>query len=153
VGDRDLVAAVYDYTATRERAGPEEFLKNYHGHLQADAYVAFDAFFTKPERGMVEVGCWAHAAAFSSCAGNRSVAHAHRAAVDRSAVWDRKNGSRAKSIWRRAEPVAGTRIAARLVLKDEFNQMFLPDRCSQQFVDLTCRGLRFRISPLFSPTR
>jgi hypothetical protein len=61
VGDRDLVAAVYDYTATRERAGPEEFLKNYHGHLQADAYVAYDAFFTKPERGMVEVGCWAHA--------------------------------------------------------------------------------------------
>jgi transposase len=24
-------------------------------------YVAYDAFFTKPERGMVEVGCWAHA--------------------------------------------------------------------------------------------
>jgi transposase len=61
VGDRDHVAAVYDYTATRERAGPEEFLKNYRGHLQADAYVAYDAFFTKPERGMVEVGCWAHA--------------------------------------------------------------------------------------------
>lgn len=61
VGDRDHRAAVYDYTATRERAGPEEFLKNYRGHLQADAYVAYDAFFTKPERGMVEVGCWAHA--------------------------------------------------------------------------------------------
>lgn len=61
VGDRDHVAAVYDYTATRERAGPEEFLKNYRGHLQADAYVAYDAFFTQPERGLVEVGCWAHA--------------------------------------------------------------------------------------------
>ena len=61
VGDRDHVAAVYDYTATRERAGPEEFLKNYRGHLQADAYAAYDAFFTQPERGMVEVGCWAHA--------------------------------------------------------------------------------------------
>ena len=61
VGDRDHIAAVYDYTATRERAGPEEFLKNYRGHLQADAYVAYDAFFTTPERGMVEVGCWAHA--------------------------------------------------------------------------------------------
>ena len=55
------MTAVYDYTATRERAGPEEFLKNYRGHLQAGAYVAYDAFFTKPERGMVEVGCWAHA--------------------------------------------------------------------------------------------
>ncbi len=61
VGDRDHIAAVYDYTATRERAGPEEFLKHYRGHLQADAYVAYDAFFTKLERGMVEVGCWAHA--------------------------------------------------------------------------------------------
>jgi transposase len=48
VGDPDHMAAVYDYTATRERAGPEEFLKHYRGHLQADAYVAYDAFFTKP---------------------------------------------------------------------------------------------------------
>src|SRR6516165_3922750 len=35
--------------------------EHYRGHLQADAYVAYDAFFTKPKRGMVEVGCWAHA--------------------------------------------------------------------------------------------
>lgn len=48
---------MYDYTATWERAGPEAFLKQYRGHLQADAYVAYDAFFTNPERGMVEVGC------------------------------------------------------------------------------------------------
>lgn len=61
VGDRDHPAVVYDYTATRERAGPEAFLKNYRGYLQADAYVAYDSFFLKPERGMVEVGCWAHA--------------------------------------------------------------------------------------------
>ena len=61
VGDRDHPSVVYDYTATRERAGPEEFLKPYRGYLQADAYVAYDSFFTKPEREMVEVGCWAHA--------------------------------------------------------------------------------------------
>jgi transposase len=60
VGDRDHSAVVYDYTATRERAGPEAFLKSYRGYLQADAYVAYDSFFLKPERGMVEVGCWAH---------------------------------------------------------------------------------------------
>src|SRR5207253_2039611 len=51
VGDREHVAAVYDYTAARERAGPEKFLKQYRGHLQADAYVAYDAFFTKPSAG------------------------------------------------------------------------------------------------------
>jgi transposase len=61
VGDREHRAVIYDYTATRERAGPEKFLKEYRGHLQADAYVAYDSFFVEPGRGMVEVGCWAHA--------------------------------------------------------------------------------------------
>jgi hypothetical protein len=51
---------VYDYTPTRGRAGPEKFLEKYPGHLQADAYVAYDSFFADPERGMVEVACWAH---------------------------------------------------------------------------------------------
>lgn len=60
-GDRDHPAVIYDYTPTRERAGPKEFLKDYRGHLQADAYVVYDSFFTDPERGLVEVGCWAHA--------------------------------------------------------------------------------------------
>ncbi len=61
VGDRDHAAVIYDYTPTRERAGPEEFLEAYRGHLQADAYVVYDSFFTDPQRGLVEVGCWAHA--------------------------------------------------------------------------------------------
>ena len=60
VGDQEHPAVVYDYTATRERAGPEKFLEKYRGNLQADAYVAYDAFFTDPERGLVEIGCWAH---------------------------------------------------------------------------------------------
>ncbi len=61
VGDRNHKGVVYDYTATRERAGPEKFLRSYRGYLQADAYVAYDSFFTDPGRGLVEVGCWAHA--------------------------------------------------------------------------------------------
>ena len=60
VGDRNHSAAVFDYTPTRERAGPEQFLKTYRGYLQADAYVAYDSFFTNPERGLVEIACWAH---------------------------------------------------------------------------------------------
>lgn len=60
IGDRHHRAAVFDYTPTRERAGPEMFLKHYRGYLQADAYVAYDSFFTKPERGLLEVACWAH---------------------------------------------------------------------------------------------
>jgi hypothetical protein len=61
VGDGGHPAVVYDYTPTRERAGPEKFLTNYKGYLQLDAYPAYDKFFTEPGRELVEVGCWAHA--------------------------------------------------------------------------------------------
>jgi len=60
-GDADHPIILYDYTPTRERAGPEEFLKGYQGYLQADAYGGYDAFFKDPARGLIEVGCWAHA--------------------------------------------------------------------------------------------
>ena len=45
---------VYDYTPTRERAGPEKFLKGYRGYLQADAYGGYDAFFKDPARGLID---------------------------------------------------------------------------------------------------
>jgi transposase len=60
-GDQHHPVILYDYTATRERAGPEKFLQGYRGYLQADAYGGYDAFFKDPERGLIEVGCWAHA--------------------------------------------------------------------------------------------
>ena len=60
-GDPNHPVILYDYTATRERAGPEKFLEEYRGYLQADAYGGYDAFFKDPARGLVEVGCWAHA--------------------------------------------------------------------------------------------
>lgn len=60
LGDNEHPVIVYDYTPTRQRAGPEKFLEGYRGYLQADAYAGYDAFFT-PERGMTEVGCWMHA--------------------------------------------------------------------------------------------
>jgi transposase len=59
-GDRDHPVILYDYTATRERAGPEKFLQDYRGYLQADAYGGYDAFFKDPKRGLIEVACWAH---------------------------------------------------------------------------------------------
>ncbi len=53
-------ATVYDYTPTRAREGPDRFLKDYKGYLQADAYGGYDALYKDPERGLVEVACWAH---------------------------------------------------------------------------------------------
>jgi transposase len=58
-GDKDHPVILYDYTATREHAGPEEFLKGYRGHLQADAYGGYDAFFKDPARGLIEILSWA----------------------------------------------------------------------------------------------
>ena len=60
-GDAAHPVILYDYTRTRERAGPEAFLKGYTGHLQADAYGGYDALFKEPGRGLSEVGCWSHA--------------------------------------------------------------------------------------------
>jgi len=59
-GDKEHPVIVYDYTKTRERAGPEKFLAGYRGYLQADAYAGYDAFFKEPSRGLIEVACWAH---------------------------------------------------------------------------------------------
>ena len=59
-GDQEHPVILYDYTPTRERAGPERFLTGYRGYLQADAYGGYDAFFKDPARGLIEVCCWAH---------------------------------------------------------------------------------------------
>ena len=60
VGDEAHPYTVYDYTPTRSRDGPEEFLEEFRGYLQADAYSGYDHFYKEPERGIIEVACWAH---------------------------------------------------------------------------------------------
>jgi len=59
VGDKNPVDIVYDYTATRSRAGPSAVLADFRGYLQADAYAGYDALYATGR--IVEVGCWAHA--------------------------------------------------------------------------------------------
>jgi hypothetical protein len=50
---------VFDATATHERDGPERFLAEFQGALQADGYTGYDALY---QTGRVrEIGCWAHA--------------------------------------------------------------------------------------------
>jgi len=50
---------VFDVTPTRERDGPERFLQEFRGYLQADAYTGYDQLYRSGAR--VEVACWAHA--------------------------------------------------------------------------------------------
>jgi hypothetical protein len=61
VGSPDHPYAVYDYTPNRSRDGPDAFLQDFRGFLQADAYSGYDHLYQDAERGVVEVACWAHA--------------------------------------------------------------------------------------------
>jgi transposase len=61
VGNEDHPYTVYDYTPNRSRDGPDAFLKEFRGFLQADAYSGYDHLYQDAERGVVEVACWAHA--------------------------------------------------------------------------------------------
>jgi transposase len=61
VGDRDHPYTVYDYTPTRSRDGPDVFMTDFHGYLQADAYSGYDELYRDRKRDITEVACWAHA--------------------------------------------------------------------------------------------
>ena len=50
--------AVFDFTRTRERDGPQKFLEGYSGYLQADAYAGYDSIYAGEQ--VREVACWAH---------------------------------------------------------------------------------------------
>jgi transposase len=61
VGDRKHPYTVYDYTPTRSRDGPDRFMTEFHGYLQADAYSGYDELYRDRGRKITEVACWAHA--------------------------------------------------------------------------------------------
>ena len=73
LGDGDHPYTVYDYTPSRKRDGPAEFLRDFKGtkehprYLQADAYGGYDGIYTAEEVGagdsdavLIECACWAH---------------------------------------------------------------------------------------------
>lgn len=50
---------LFDYRKTRGREGPDEFLENYHGYLQADGYAAYNNL--KNHSNITLLACMAHA--------------------------------------------------------------------------------------------
>lgn len=61
-GDEYHPFNVYDYTPTRQREGPQNFLADFkNGFLQADAYAGYDCIFNDHKRNVKELLCWAHA--------------------------------------------------------------------------------------------
>jgi transposase len=61
VGDGEHPYSVYDFTMSRGRDGPQNFLRNFRGYLHADAYAGYDGVFLGSGSEIVEVACWAHA--------------------------------------------------------------------------------------------
>jgi transposase len=65
LGDARHRYNVFDFTPNRQRDGPQQFLKTYHGYLQADAFSGYDALYLPVvETGqprIQEVACNAHA--------------------------------------------------------------------------------------------
>jgi transposase len=61
IGDETHPGIVFDFTVTHARDGPAEFLKDFQGFLQADAYGGYDGIYTGSGGAIIEVGCWAHA--------------------------------------------------------------------------------------------
>jgi transposase len=49
---------VYEYSTTRSQEVPKQFLKDYKGYLQADAYGGFDCLYKSGD--IIECTCWAH---------------------------------------------------------------------------------------------
>ena len=58
IGDRNYPYVIFDSTVNRRRDGPQTILKDFRGHLQADAFGGYDGVFAN---GATEVACWAHA--------------------------------------------------------------------------------------------
>ena len=59
LGDLQNPYVVYDFTDSRRRDGPQNFLKGFAGYLQADAYGGYDGIYLGGQ--VKEVACWAHA--------------------------------------------------------------------------------------------
>jgi transposase len=65
LGDAAHPYNVFDFTVNHKRDGPQRFLANYRGYLQADAFSGYDGLYLPDPRTaqarIVEVACNAHA--------------------------------------------------------------------------------------------
>lgn len=81
-GDHLRPYTVYDYTPSRKRDGPVEFLGDWEGYLQADAFAGYDGIYATGR--VTQVSCWAHARRkFFEAKQNNSLAHEALAYIQR----------------------------------------------------------------------
>jgi transposase len=58
-GDENHPYNVFEFTESRKRDGPAQFLKDFRGTLLADAYGGYDGIVVNQD--LARAGCWAHA--------------------------------------------------------------------------------------------
>jgi transposase len=58
-GDESHPYNVFEFTESRKRDGPAQFLKDFRGTLLADAYGGYDGIVVNQD--LLRAGCWAHA--------------------------------------------------------------------------------------------
>jgi transposase len=65
LADAEHCYNVFDFTPNRKRDGPQQFLANFQGYLQADAFSGYDGLYLPHARAgvarIIEVACNAHA--------------------------------------------------------------------------------------------
>lgn len=64
LGDEAHSLIWFDFTTTRQRAGPDRVLATYRGYLQADGYGGYDDYegvAISENNPILKVACWAHA--------------------------------------------------------------------------------------------
>ena len=64
LGDEAHPHVVVDFSLDKRKVWPQQFLSDYRGYVQVDAYSAYDGCFianSEPSYPKMEVGCWSHA--------------------------------------------------------------------------------------------
>lgn len=61
LGDAAHPHVVVDFSLDKRKKHPQQFLADYRGYVQVDAYSAYDGCFLSDATGKIEVGCWSHA--------------------------------------------------------------------------------------------
>jgi len=115
LGDKDHPFEVYDFTVSRERHGPEEFLRDYSGYLQADAYGGYDGVYLKEDGAIKEVACWAHGRRYWHKAREEDPARAHYVLAIVAKLYKVEHAAKEKS------------AAARQTLREEHSRPLLDD--------------------------
>ena len=145
LGDWENPYTVYDFTETRERAGPYEFLlpsdsgdgslsHRFEGYLQADAYGGYDGIYLASESSIREVACWTHCRRYWWKAREQDAARAHHALAVIGRLYEIERGARKRATGNREADVAAIqslRVEHAVPLLAEFKQwldaeIFLP---------------------------